>query len=170
MAELTAPARVGVPLDMIGLPGHFLLSTRPQPHASSAASRERVFVDAFHGGSLLDIRQCESIVRSYGYAWSEAMAQPVPPNEVCVRMLRNLLNCHKQTGDMTRARLVEATIASSSRGKVPPLPYPSKDTGDPQDGAEAHRLLEGMSTTQQQQLLQMLMQQMALRQQQAQQG
>eukprot|EP00966_Prymnesium_polylepis_P073834 1713642-Prymnesium_polylepis.1 len=36
--------RVGVALDMIGLPGHFLLATRP-----TSAHEPRVFVDTFHG-------------------------------------------------------------------------------------------------------------------------
>ena len=40
--------RVGVHLDMIGLPGHFLLATRTEP---------RIFVDAFHGGATYGLQQ-----------------------------------------------------------------------------------------------------------------
>ena len=154
-------ARVGVHLDMIGLPGHFLLAT---PSMATPAS-QRVFVDTFHGGELLNLSHCERIVRSYGYAWSEEMAQPVQPNEVLVRMLRNLLNCHKQTGDHARARLIEAILTCGSSGKAPRLPYPSAPTeadapADPFDGQ-----LRNLSVAQQQQLLQMLMQQMQLQQQ-----
>ena len=44
-------------------------------------------------------------------------------------MLRNLLNCHQQQGDYTRARLVETTLRSGERGSVPrDVPYPT--TGD----------------------------------------
>ena len=166
--------RIGVELDMIGLPGHFLLATRPPP----AGRAERIFIDAFHGGELLQLSQCENIVRSYGYRWSEDMAAPVPPAEVCQRMLRNLLNAHKQDGDMARARIVEAALAATSRGRTPALPYPGKPRARPagEDGAdgdaasEVRRALSldpsGASLTpqQQHQLMQMLMQQMQLQQ------
>ena len=49
--------RVDVHLDFIGLPGHFLLATRPEP------GHERIFVDAFHGGEILDISQCQDSTR-----------------------------------------------------------------------------------------------------------
>ena len=143
--------RVGVSLDMIGLPGHFLLATRPhdarsrrpQPEQRGAEGAvrqqaveqpvpppepaERIFVDAFHGGELLRLRQCEAIVRSYGYAWSEEMAMPVQPIEVCTRMLRNLLNAHKQSGDARAARVIDCVLASSSRSSAPLLPNPLPD-------------------------------------------
>ena len=70
--------RVGVHLDMIGMPGHFLLATQP------TASEPRTFVDVFHGGKLLGLADCEAIVRSYGIRWSESMVTPVPMSEVHV--------------------------------------------------------------------------------------
>lgn len=115
--------RVGVDLDMIGLPGHFLLATRPR-HPAEA----RVFVDAFHGGSMLGLQQCEQIVRSYGIRWSDDMATPVQVGEVCDRMVRNLLNCHKQTGDMMQARIVQNLLPRENpQVPPPPLPYPSAE-------------------------------------------
>ena len=68
--------RVGVQLDMIGLPGHFLLATRPTP------TTPRTFVDVFNGGRLLGLRECEEIVASYGIGWSDSMVTPVPMSEV----------------------------------------------------------------------------------------
>ena len=70
--------RVGVRLDMIGLPGHFLLATRP------TATTPRTFVDVFNGGRLLGLRECEEIVTSYGIGWSDSMVTPVPMSEVPV--------------------------------------------------------------------------------------
>lgn len=105
-------ARVGVQLDMIGLPGHFLLATRPQP-----PSHERVFVDVFHGGQLLTLDHCEAIVRSYNVPWSEEMARPVPVSEVWQRMVRRI------RATQHRARLPVASTQShasrlSARGAV----------------------------------------------------
>jgi hypothetical protein len=105
--------RVGVGLDAIGLPGHFLLATRPQP-----PHNERVFVDAFHGGALLDLAHCQEIVHSYGHRWSPEFAEPVPPTEVWGRMLRNLMNCHAQAHagsfDPAKASMIERLLAHTN--------------------------------------------------------
>lgn len=115
-------ARVGVALDMIGLPGHFLLATRPQ----ADAEEERVFVDVFHSGRLLTLEHCELIVRSYGVAWSRDHAQPVPIDEVWSRQVRNLLNCHKQTGDFDRMMLAERLLQTEREAPSSSVPYPSR--------------------------------------------
>lgn len=143
--------RVGVHLDMIGLPGHFLLATRPQ-----APSEPRVFVDAFHGGAMLGLEQCEQIVRSYGIRWSEEMATPVQVGEVWDRMVRNLLNCHKQTGDMAQARVVQGLLPRESvAGAAPPLPYPSGSPSEYEEHTQASpavlmQMLQNMLQMQQQ--------------------
>lgn len=111
--------RVGVDLDMIGLPGHFLLATRPQH-----AGERRVFVDVFHGGEMLDLEACQTIVLAYGLTWSDQMATPVPVSEVWDRMLRNLLNCHKQRGEVQQVRMLQQLL-------LPPesmLPHPEDES------------------------------------------
>ena len=83
---------------MIGLPGHFLLATRPQP-----PSHERVFVDVFHGGQLLTLDHCEAIVRSYNVPWSEEMARPA-----------SVSSCSALSGANPGTRRSCATAAASS--------------------------------------------------------
>eukprot|EP00962_Isochrysis_galbana_P035681 scaffold12239_cov111-Isochrysis_galbana.AAC.5 len=61
---------------MIGLPGHFLLATRP-----AIPGTARTFVDVFHGGKLLGLSDCEQIVKAYGLRWDYAMVAPVPMSE-----------------------------------------------------------------------------------------
>jgi regulator of sirC expression with transglutaminase-like and TPR domain len=117
-------ARVGVQLDMIGLPGHFLLATTPQP-----PNGERVFIDVFHSGRLLTIDHCEMIVRAYGIEWSEQMATPVPMTEVWGRMVRNLMNCHKQTADIDRLRLAEQLLLAG-KPQAGQVPYPAGTGGE----------------------------------------
>jgi len=113
--------RVGVHLDMIGLPGHFLLATR-----GDSPEAPRVFVDAFNGGAMLGLDQCEQIVRSYGIRWSEEMAtSPVQVSEVWHRMVRNLINCHKQTGELEQAFMVQALLPrENGTHTAPQPPYP----------------------------------------------
>ena len=124
-------ARVGVPLDMIGLPGHFLLGTR-----SEGPSGERLFIDVFHSGRLLNIDQCEAIVRAYGIPWSEELARPVPLTEVWGRQVRNLANCHKQSGEFDKLQLTEALLAAELNNSTGHIPYPGTATrSEPGQGA-----------------------------------
>jgi len=125
-----------VHMDMIGLPGHFLLATQPQP-----PDGERVFVDAFHKGALLSLHQCEAIVNSYGLAWSDEMVTPVLPSEVWQRMVRNLVNCHKQVGDFERLLQCEQLLHINRPPTTIPYPQGNEDTSgadsDGMGGAQA---------------------------------
>ena len=145
--------RVGTQLDMIGLPGHFLLATRPSPPAYP----ERVFVDAFHGGELLDIRQCEQIVRSYGQPWSPQLATPVPVTEVWERMLRNLSNCH---GAGEQASMVHRLFEAGRAQPRVAVPYPGAGAREQGSGAPGGGVggnpMQGLGHLQQQQLMRML--------------
>ena len=141
-------ARVGVPLDPIGLPGHFLLATRPLPERG----RERVFVDVFHECKLLDLTDCQSIVARYGIRWNAEMAAVVRHTEVWERMLRNLHNCHQQVGDTSRAYIVQHMLAASQqlrasqpnrqavRTRAPSVPYPHEPAVSPQGATQQHAL------------------------------
>ena len=106
--------RAGVPLDMIGLPGHFLLGSRP-----TRPDEERIFIDPFHGGAILSLDDCAQIVAHYGVAWTADLANPVPHAEVWGRMVRNLLNCHKRNGDVDQVAMHEQLLP-----QPPPLPVP----------------------------------------------
>lgn len=145
--------RVDVQLDFIGLPGHFLLATRP-----AAAGGARVFVDAFHGGELLDLDACKQIVGSYGIAWADEMANPVPPAEVWGRMVRNLANCHSQIGEFAQARLAQQLLVPLMPGDHAALrldvPYPA----DPAEEADQPVAGQGVHAGVQspQELMQML--------------
>jgi regulator of sirC expression with transglutaminase-like and TPR domain len=101
--------RVGVHLDMIGLPGHFLLATRSTP-----ATPARTFIDAFHGGRIIGLLQCEQIVASFGFAWSDSMVAPVPMTEVWARMLRNLDTAYRRIGDVANAEKLAPLLACCS--------------------------------------------------------
>jgi len=124
-------SRVGVELDMIGLPGHFLVATRPQ-----AVGEERVFVDVFHGGRLLTLEHCKLIVRSYNVPWTNDHAQPVPLAELWTRQLRNLLNCHTQAGDLELLRRAEQLLLTERESPATARPYPATRSAAPHGGAD----------------------------------
>ena len=109
--------RAGVPLDMIGLPGHFLLGSRP-----TRPEEERIFVDPFHGGAILSLHDCAQIVAHYGVAWSPELANPVPHSEVWGRMVRNLLNCHKRNGDVDQVRTRASSCSLTLSSHLPIFP------------------------------------------------
>lgn len=76
--------RLGVPLDVIGMPGHVLVGDR--------VDRD-VFVDPFHAGAVLDPSGCERLFRSLqgpSTPFHPSFLQPVGSRAVAARMLANL--------------------------------------------------------------------------------
>ena len=102
--------RIGVHLDMIGLPGHFLLAVPITP-----TTRQK-YIDVYHGGRLLELQDCIDIVLSYGIPWDDEMVTPVPMFEVWTRMVRNLVNCSKRVGDVHEARMLQNLLPMVDRG------------------------------------------------------
>jgi regulator of sirC expression with transglutaminase-like and TPR domain len=75
--------RVGVYVDMIGLPGHVVLGI---PGGDA-------FVDVFNGGRTLSLDDCRDIVQSYGIEWRPDFTRPLEPKHVIIRMFNNIENC-----------------------------------------------------------------------------
>jgi len=108
--------RCGTPLDPIGMPGHFLLRDRNDP------SR---FVDAFNGGTELDVAGCRDLfARLAGPTAPFAMEflHPTPPQLVLARMLNNLVASFQNLGD--RASL---GWAARLRSHIADVPAPGLD-------------------------------------------
>ena len=85
--------RLGVPLVGIGMPGHFLVGDRVD---------NDVFVDPFHGGTVLDARGCEQIFQGLqgpGAAFHPSFLQPTGNHAVAARMLANLKQIFTSRGD-----------------------------------------------------------------------
>jgi len=76
--------RIDVPLDGVGMPGHFLVRDRRDP---------TTFVDVFHGGHVLDVDGCHALFsRSMGRPapWHDAYLDPVATVTIVERMISNL--------------------------------------------------------------------------------
>jgi regulator of sirC expression with transglutaminase-like and TPR domain len=103
--------RLGVVLEGIGLPGHFVV--RP-------SGAEGVFIDAFHGGEILDAAGCASLLeRVHGrhVALSSEMLGPVGPRAILSRMLANL-----QASWSARADASQLGQVTALRLSIPDLP------------------------------------------------
>ena len=74
--------RLGVPLDGVGMPGHFLVRRRDDP---------ATFLDPFGGGRRLDAAGCREIFIGLGGTdWQDAYLEPVGGRAILARMLLNL--------------------------------------------------------------------------------
>jgi len=88
---------VGLPLEGIGLPGHFVVGYRPQSDLLIPA----LIVDPFNGGELLTLEDCAARVHSaYGYEtrFTVDWLQPVTHRQMIARLLGNLKRIYMASG------------------------------------------------------------------------
>jgi len=89
--------RAGLPLDGIGLPGHFL--TR---YLSPTGAE--VFVDAFHGGEMLSADDCLGRYQARtGRDLDRRLLGPATPRQIVLRMLGNLRRLYAAQSDDVRS-------------------------------------------------------------------
>ena len=75
--------RINIPMQGIGLPGHFVLRY--------AMQSEDVFIDPFNGGRFLTKGECVRYVEDAGYVFKDEFLKPVTNVQILERMLRNLI-------------------------------------------------------------------------------
>lgn len=117
--------RLGLPLEGVNLPGHFII--RYQEPASQTLGRlnqgrerredndnseagEQILLDPFNGGAVLSEEDCARIVQEmYGRPMSLAKVflQAVTPRQFLTRMLTNLKANYVSTEDFERALKIE---------------------------------------------------------------
>jgi regulator of sirC expression with transglutaminase-like and TPR domain len=89
--------RLGISLEGVGMPGHFLLRS---PEGG-------VLFDPFAGGHAVTVEECRYRLGTiYGdqLPWSDAYLEPVSKRQILVRMLNNLKLSFLQRNDFARAR------------------------------------------------------------------
>ncbi len=90
--------RVGLPIEGVGLPGHFIVRC--------PLGLEGVLVDPFSQGAVLSIEDCAERVRQvYGNSlrFTPELLAPASRREIVTRMLGNLKGCYLRRGDISRA-------------------------------------------------------------------
>ncbi len=92
-------AEIGVGIDGIGLPGHFLVRER------SAQGR---YFDLFNGPDPIDEDDCRRIHAAVTgrLPWSAKFLDPVSPADMALRMLTNLKSVFRRAGDDRSLRTV----------------------------------------------------------------
>ncbi len=79
--------RLSLPLVGIGLPAHFLCRFQ--------SPTSQVYLDAFHGGRLLNRTDCVAFVNKLGRPFEESFLQPVSPRRMLQRMCINLEHAYE---------------------------------------------------------------------------
>jgi regulator of sirC expression with transglutaminase-like and TPR domain len=91
--------RVGLPLEGIGLPGHFI--------CRFGAEEEALYFDPFHDGRLLTRQGCVALVRQAGFLFRDAYLCPSTNREILVRMVRNLRDIYLQREGLLEVSVLE---------------------------------------------------------------
>ena len=119
--------RAGVQVDGIAMPGHFI---------AQVGGPSGLLVDVFGGGRPLSKRDCQEIIRKLSndtLPWCDGYLRPTTTRAMVERVLRNLVNSNRYTGDPTalfrplrflstlspdaiEARLEEAVLAEELGG------------------------------------------------------
>ena len=97
--------RVGVDVQGVGMPGHFLVLD---------AERGHVWCDPFHGGALLDADGCRrqfDLVYGGALAFQHAFLAPTPAAAIIARMLANLERSELATDPVQRAWMCDLHLA-----------------------------------------------------------
>ena len=92
--------RLGLPIDGIGLPCHFI--------AKLNAPGNPVYFDPFNKGRILTYDSCVELVESFGLKFEEKFLNTSTSREILVRMLHNLITIFNRLQDEEKsAHLVE---------------------------------------------------------------
>jgi regulator of sirC expression with transglutaminase-like and TPR domain len=95
---LEVASRVGVAVQGVGFPGHFLVKC--------AAGGREVLIDTFHGGEVLSAEDCVARLRARSPAHADfdpRHLQAVGPRQILARLLHNLKKIYVQGADDVRA-------------------------------------------------------------------
>jgi regulator of sirC expression with transglutaminase-like and TPR domain len=90
--------RVGMPLQGVGMPGHFIMQY--------AEPEEDIYIDPFNRGRMLSRQACEELIQQlYGepVPFHETFLAPVSKKQILARMLMNLKAIYIQTKDYLKA-------------------------------------------------------------------
>lgn len=103
LVYLLVAERIGLPLEPVGLPGHFLVGcyTEEVPF----------YIDPFNAGRLISAAEAVAMLRRQSLHPTLADLAPTPIREVLCRCCRNLVNHYTVANDPERARLFAEFVA-----------------------------------------------------------
>ncbi len=96
--------RIGVEINGVGLPRHFLLKYRN--------GGKDLFFDPFNAGREWSFQDCLEHLKSEGYPLEESYLNACTPRKILTRMLANLLNIYNQNKDKKRRHRTEKMLSA----------------------------------------------------------
>ena len=111
LVYLEVAQRVGVPMDGINFPGHFLV------RCSDSGGRKTAehIIDPFHGGVLLSEQKCRVLLQRHvgpEVAFSRSLLAPATRMQIVVRMLLNLKRLYVHMRSFPQARDVTEMLVA----------------------------------------------------------
>lgn len=100
---LLVAQRIGLELEPVGMPGHFL--------SGCFVDGQPFYIDAFERGTFRSAGELLLFLRSRGHEPAPSDLAPTPVREVLCRCCRNLAAHYAADGDAVRARLFEGFVA-----------------------------------------------------------
>jgi regulator of sirC expression with transglutaminase-like and TPR domain len=107
--------RLGVHLQGVGFPGHFLVKCPVQPGLPS-----EVFIDAFNGWELLGSEECTARFRAvlHGRPFDKTLLEAVDARHILTRLLHNLKRIYVERGDDVRTLWVVDRLLQITPGDL----------------------------------------------------
>jgi len=107
--------RLGLKLEGIGLPRHFIVGYRLGGGKGRDSGKMR-YNDPFNAGQEWSLEDCLQHLRAQGYPVDDRFLEPCDSTSILIRMLGNLLHIYKGLGDESATARVETLlIALESR-------------------------------------------------------
>ena len=105
--------RLGIPLQGVGMPGHFLVRIKND--------HKDLYIDTFHRGILLSQDECSKMleaITSESIAWDQNYLAPVSNLELISRLIRNVHAIYVHSNETARALTIEKyLLAAQSPGQ-----------------------------------------------------
>ncbi|MFZ5496284.1 MAG: transglutaminase-like domain-containing protein [Verrucomicrobiota bacterium] len=100
---LLVAERLGLSLEPVGLPGHFVVGCY--------AEDLPFYIDPFNAGRIISASEAVALLRKHSLSPTIADLAPTPVREVLCRCCRNLVNHYSVANDPDRARLFAEFVA-----------------------------------------------------------
>lgn len=100
---MTLARRVGLKVEGVGLPGHFIVRYVPM-------AGDPVLIDPFDRGRQLTLESAQSLVTESGRTWDETALTPQTAQQIVIRIMRNLLALANDASDAEAALRYTETI------------------------------------------------------------
>jgi regulator of sirC expression with transglutaminase-like and TPR domain len=122
VAYLDIGERLGLPMEGVGLPGHFIVR-----YKGGIGSKER-FIDPFNRGKVLDRAGCRAMVEQLTggrLPWDDDYLCGVDNRYILTRILNNLKGAYHRLADLNRALRVQNYLVALN----PDSPHEYRDRG-----------------------------------------